>query len=139
MIKIGNQIVTLRKKKGLSQEELAGIIMVSRQAISKWERDEALPDLENPVSLAQALDTSCDTLLGVKREDERLKRSAMTNDFYKKNYRGIHRTAKWVSFSAVFSFTIFISLGILGLWKYSWLSFFLVPLTAIVTSSYIDY
>ena len=46
-IELANRLAELRKQKGLSQEELADRLQVSRQAISKWERGEASPDTDN--------------------------------------------------------------------------------------------
>ena len=44
---LGNHLFHARKKKGLSQEEVAGKLGVSRQTISKWETDETLPDIRD--------------------------------------------------------------------------------------------
>lgn len=43
----GQKLKEIRKKFGLSQEQLASTISVSRQAITKWERDDGLPDISN--------------------------------------------------------------------------------------------
>jgi len=53
-----------RKRKGLSQEELAGMVNISRQAVSKWETGDAMPDLPKLLALADALDISLDELCG---------------------------------------------------------------------------
>ena len=53
-----------RKRMELSQEALAGRINVSRQAVSKWETGEAMPDLPKLMALADALDISLDVLCG---------------------------------------------------------------------------
>lgn len=53
-----------RKRRGLSQEELAGMVNVSRQAVSKWETGDAMPDLPKLLALADALDISLDALCG---------------------------------------------------------------------------
>lgn len=58
-----------RKARGLSQEELASRLGVSRQAVSKWETGDAQPDLARLVALADALEISLDVLTG-RREDE---------------------------------------------------------------------
>ena len=57
-----DNLVQLRKINGLTQEELAEKIGVSRQAIAKWEAGETSPDLEKARLLAQTLDTSLDDL-----------------------------------------------------------------------------
>ncbi len=60
---MGQRIVQLRKAKGLSQEDLAERVGVSRQAVSKWELDQALPDAEKIIALAAALGVSTDQIL----------------------------------------------------------------------------
>lgn len=60
---LGEKIRELRKAKGLSQEELAARINVSRQAVSKWETDLSLPDIDNIVQLSRLLGVSTDYLL----------------------------------------------------------------------------
>ncbi|MGM9619519.1 MAG: helix-turn-helix domain-containing protein [Oscillospiraceae bacterium] len=58
------ELLRLRKSRGLSQEELAERVGVSRQAVSKWETEEAMPDLPKLLALAEALETSLDALCG---------------------------------------------------------------------------
>lgn len=62
-IEIANRLVDLRKKSGLSQEELATKLGLSRQAVSKWERAEASPDTDNLICLAKLYGVSLDDLL----------------------------------------------------------------------------
>lgn len=62
-IEIANRLLQYRKKSGLSQEELAEKIGVSRQAVSKWERAEASPDTDNLIILAEVYGVSLDDLL----------------------------------------------------------------------------
>ena len=59
-------IKSLRKSKGLSQEELAIKLNVVRQTISKWEQGLSVPDAEMLIKLAEVLDTTVSTLLGEK-------------------------------------------------------------------------
>ena len=58
--KIGEQIAALRKGKGLTQSELGERLGVSFQAVSKWERGEALPDIALLPDLAKILETTID-------------------------------------------------------------------------------
>ena len=65
---LGQNIQTARKAKGMSQEALAEKIGVSRQALGKWEKDTALPGLDNLQALAAELGTGVDALLGAQAE-----------------------------------------------------------------------
>lgn len=60
---LGEKITDLRKKRGLSQEELAITLGVSRQAVSKWEVGDAKPDTDKVVALADYFDVTTDWLL----------------------------------------------------------------------------
>jgi transcriptional regulator with XRE-family HTH domain len=62
-IEIANRLVTLRRKHGFSQEELAAKLGISRQAVSKWERAESSPDTDNLIALAALYQISLDALL----------------------------------------------------------------------------
>ncbi|MGN0477295.1 MAG: DUF4097 family beta strand repeat-containing protein [Ruminococcus sp.] len=62
-IETANKLLQYRKASGLSQEELAEKIGVSRQAVSKWERAEASPDTDNLILLAQIYGVTLDELL----------------------------------------------------------------------------
>ena len=66
---LGQNIQSARKAKGLSQEALAEKIGVSRQALGKWEKDTALPGLDNLQALAAELGVGVDALLGAERAD----------------------------------------------------------------------
>lgn len=57
-------LVRERKSRGWSQEELASRVQVSRQAVSKWETGDALPDLPKLLALSDALGLSLDALCG---------------------------------------------------------------------------
>lgn len=59
----GQKIQTLRKQRGLTQEQLAQRLGVSRQAVSRWELDESLPETANLLPLGEVLGVSLDTLL----------------------------------------------------------------------------
>ena len=61
-------IYELRTKKGLSQEELAEKIFVTRQAVSRWETGETIPNIDTLKLLSQLFDVSINTLLGSPRE-----------------------------------------------------------------------
>ena len=60
---LGEKIKEARKQCGLSQEQLAEKMAVSRSAVAKWEANNGLPDVENLKALAQLLNVSVDYLL----------------------------------------------------------------------------
>ena len=62
-IKLSDKLYELRKAKGYSQEALAEKLGVSRQAVSKWECGESLPDTENIISLSKLFLVSLDELV----------------------------------------------------------------------------
>ena len=61
--KAGRQIALLRKKKGLTQEDVAARLCISPQAVSKWENGHTMPELSLLVELAQLLDCTIDGIL----------------------------------------------------------------------------
>ena len=71
-IEIANRLVELRKKNGLSQEELADKLGLSRQAVSKWERAESSPDTDNLICLAKLYNVSLDDLLNSDQSIEEI-------------------------------------------------------------------
>lgn len=82
----GEKLQKLRKERGLSQEQLAEQITVSRQALSKWELGTSIPDTENVLQLSKLFGVSTDYLLNddytsdndlpaVRVENEKLSRA----------------------------------------------------------------
>ncbi len=62
-MKLSEQIIRLRKQRGLSHEELAVQIGVSRQAVSKWESEQSVPDLEKIIRLSDFFGITIDELI----------------------------------------------------------------------------
>ena len=67
---IGSKITLLRNGVGISQEKLADMLGVSRQSVSKWEMDQAVPQIDKILQIADIFHVSCDALL---REDIEIK------------------------------------------------------------------
>lgn len=59
----GEKIAELRKKKGITQEQLSEMLNVSRQSVSRWEMDAAFPETEKLIRLSRLLECSIDFLL----------------------------------------------------------------------------
>lgn len=60
---LGQKLRKIRSKFGLSQEQLAEVINVSRQAITKWENDGGLPDVSNLQEISEVFGVTVDYLL----------------------------------------------------------------------------
>ena len=67
---LGETIYRLRTEKNLSQGDLADLLNVSRQSVSKWENNSAVPDLDKIVKLSEIFDVSLDELVKGKKETE---------------------------------------------------------------------
>lgn len=65
---LGEKLKRLRKSRGLSQEQLATELNVSRQSISKWELGESKPEIENLITLSEYFNVSIDELLKINKE-----------------------------------------------------------------------
>ena len=67
---LGENIKTYRQKKGYTQEEVADRLHVTRQTISKWEKNYSVPDAEVFVKLADVLEVQTSQLLEVKVDSD---------------------------------------------------------------------
>lgn len=84
----GEKLQFLRKSKGISQEHLASQITVSRQAISKWELGESMPDTDNVIQLSKIFGVSIDYLLKDEiKSDHSIPTMKENYTPYKINYR----------------------------------------------------
>lgn len=88
-IEIANKLLQLRKEKGLSQEQLAQKLGISRQAVSKWERAEASPDTDNLIELAKLYDISLDELL-LHDPTQKTKTVEEKDEYVHVGYDGVH-------------------------------------------------
>ncbi len=100
-----NKLYNLRKQKGLSQEELANRLNVSRQTVSKWEIGDSTPDMEKLIAISDLFDISLDELVMDKVPPEtgetskkpeimnELKEKVLTDDNKKKVKRGLRVAA----------------------------------------------
>ncbi|WP_270526162.1 helix-turn-helix domain-containing protein [Longibaculum muris] len=66
---IGKRLLLLRQQKGMSQEELANQLHVSRQTISKWESDLSLPDMKTMLDISDFFQISITELLGIEEDN----------------------------------------------------------------------
>lgn len=76
----GEKLQQLRMKSGMSQDKLAEMLEVSRQAVSKWERDETMPETEKVIRISEIFNVTTDYLLKDNAEkiyeEQNVKRSS---------------------------------------------------------------
>ena len=59
-MKFGEKLIRLRRKNGMSQEQLAAKIGITRQSVSKWESGSTLPELAKLIAISELFDVSVD-------------------------------------------------------------------------------
>jgi transcriptional regulator with XRE-family HTH domain len=79
-LKINEQIMALRKQKGITQSELADVLGVSNQSVSKWESGQCCPDIQLLPDLAEYFGVSVDELMGLDRPQKESKTDILTNN-----------------------------------------------------------
>ena len=67
-VRVGETIARLRRARGMSQDELAGILYVTRQALSKWERGAAAPSIDSLAALSELFGVSFEELLCINEK-----------------------------------------------------------------------
>lgn len=127
-IEIANRLVHLRRKHGLSQEELAEKLGISRQAVSKWERAESSPDTDNLIGIARLYNVSLDELLKTDEDPECLRAQAREKeeeqDSRKETKSPLYKFPYPVAAVILFFLIGFFCKG----FAYAWLVFLTVPL-----------
>ena len=93
-MELGKQIKECRQAAGLSQEELAERVYVSRQTISNWENDRSYPDVHSLVLLGEIFQISLDKL--IKGDIDRMKEEIKKEEVTKLNYYGTIYTVLFV-------------------------------------------
>ena len=136
-IEIANRLVQLRKEKGLSQEQLAEALGVTRQAVSKWERAESSPDTDNLICLAKLYNVSLDEILKTDDDIKTIKEEQIQvnieeiDEDEKENDDNIpiSKTLKVIntSFPIICVIIFFILGSFFSVWHPAWTVFLLIP------------
>jgi transcriptional regulator with XRE-family HTH domain len=113
---IGEQLRKARTDAGMSQEQLAEIMAVSRQTVSNWENSRSYPDIERVMRMADLYHLSLDTML---RGDEQMIQSWL-------NAADLAKTGKWLS--GLLLLNIVLTVGIMLFSHSLWLSAILLLL-----------
>ena len=82
-LKIGDKIRAKRRERNLTQEELAEQLMVSAQAVSKWENGSSMPDISQVVPIANFFGVTTDYLFGISDQDDRDEVRKALGEIYK--------------------------------------------------------
>ena len=105
-MELGNQIKHYRNEKGLSQEELAERVYVTRQSISNWENNKNYPDINSLVLLSEVFEISIDNL--IKGDLEQMKKEINSEEVRKLNFyaamMGILMLAAFISLMPLIKF-----------------------------------
>ncbi len=117
----GEKLQVLRKSRGLSQEQLAEVLEVSRQAVSKWELNASMPDAEKIVEISRRFSVSTDYLLKNELEEEPAAPAAGVADWTeRKGNEEARRRAALLGCLGVMVLGMLFSIVIWLLWR-SWL------------------
>lgn len=110
----GQQIQSLRKIKGLSQDALAGMLYVTRQSVSQWENDKSMPSVDLLVRLSQIFDVSVDELLG----NDKNKDNTVADGKILRSRKDIRLSASF-KFASTVSILISVALGVVLVFVFS--------------------
>ena len=114
---LADKIISLRKKAGWSQEELASQLNVSRQSVSKWEGAQSVPDMDKVVQMSRLFGVSTDFLL--KDELELEEGDYTRQNKSRRSIKGAVSAIYWLLVTALFIWYTFGPSGN-GQAKYSW-------------------
>lgn len=136
---LGSKLQDLRKSAGMSQEDLAERLGISRQAVSRWERGDALPDTDNLIRLSKLYSVSLDELVGNTTAPQaiRMEGSESDNDEEDTDYaeaipenrnRRNMRALRALPYPILVT-VIFLALGfLLDAWAIAWTLYLTIPL-----------
>lgn len=87
----GQNLLSLRKEKGLSQDELGGQLKVSRQTVSKWELGETTPEMDKLILISELFNISLDALVkGTSTSDVKSKEENTSETKLDKPKKGVY-------------------------------------------------
>ncbi len=132
----GEKLRQLRLDKQLSQEALASKLGVSRQAVSKWEGNIALPDTNNLILIAKIFDVKIDELLNYNEDfninnDEVIRKDE--EEVEDINYEEFEKSPLFSLLSSIIFISCFLVFILVGIyinngWYYSWISLLFIPI-----------
>ena len=112
---LGVKIATLRKESNYTQEQLADILGVSRQSVSKWESDLAYPETEKLIELGRIFDCSMDYLLKDNVTSKNGEKKLVLSESNKSKLKNAFKISAWIFLSLliidVISMLIYLSIN----------------------------
>lgn len=135
---IGEKIQALRKQKGLSQKQVADMVLVSHQAVSRWEQGESIPDVDNVLRLSEIFGVSTDYLLkdilekaqetgGAENEDKEPQKEARANFDFESDFgsKKKHKNQNFIVSNAYnIAAVAYLIMGFtMGWWHPGWIVF----------------
>ncbi|SMC63654.1 helix-turn-helix domain-containing protein [Papillibacter cinnamivorans] len=98
---LGEKLQQVRRQRGLSQDRLAEMLNVSRQAVSKWERDEAVPETDKIIRLSEIFSVSTDFLLKEEPAGEGRTERKQEPDFFREMGQLFRRKWYYLGYAVV--------------------------------------
>ncbi len=150
---MAKRLTALRKQRGFSQEQLAEKLNVSRQAVSKWERAEAQPDISNLSALSKLYGITIDELINGKAEQEEVQPTPSSDmeesgedDPAAEEETAAESTDPHIKLYVYIGIVVLVIVTIVylvmgycrNLWHPGWIIFFLVPILNGLISSIIN-
>ena len=83
-MKFNEKLIMLRKKAGLSQEELGYKLNVTRQTVSKWELGQTTPEMDKLIEISKLFNVTVDDLINESSSNTTIKQDKKSNGFNKK-------------------------------------------------------
>jgi transcriptional regulator with XRE-family HTH domain len=131
--KLGATLYDLRRKAGMSQEELADKLGVSRQAVSKWECGDSMPDTDNLITISKLYSISLDELVGNTAAPAPVEQALAQSEADDVVILGKGDTNKFTRLLYTFPYPVFITIVFLLWGLSSWGKGFVVAWTLFVT------
>ena len=112
-MKVSQVLKEIRQKHGLTQDDLAQKLHVSRSAIARWESEKGIPDIGNLIAISREFDISLDTLI---KEDERLEKKVIEDS----------KAKKWHYLVIFYLFSVLVEIAIFAYLHHIFMAGFLI-------------
>ena len=120
LVKVGAFLQTLRKEKGLTQEQLAEQVGVARRTVSRWETGSNMPDLDILLELADFYSVDLREILDGERKSEQMNEELKETvlqvaDYSNEEKARLLKRMHWMFIAGLIGFTVFLVITLLGL------------------------